>query len=292
MDQANKLRDLFQARAEAPKPGLQLTARVITVTSGKGGVGKTNCTVNLAIQMRRRGLRVVIIDADFGLANIEVLLGIVPRYSLADVLNGSRTMEEVLTEGPEGVRFISGGSGLRELANVSDKQTDFLMKSFTALDSLADVIFIDTGAGISRSVVNFIRASSEAIIVTTPEPTSVTDAYALVKTVMEEASEPPAFKIVVNRIDEENEGKEIYEKLHKVAARFLNVQLEYLGAIPYDRDLVRAVKRQTPVTLAYPIAPCSRALGRVCDRLLDIKEQRQSRATGIFSFVKRLVNIR
>ena len=289
MDQANKLRSMFQSRERA-LPERPLAARVITVTSGKGGVGKTNCTVNLAINMRRQGKRVVIIDADFGLANIEVLFGIVPRYSLADVLNGSKALTDVLTDGPEGVRFISGGSGLRELANVSDKQMAYLLQSFTALDTLADVVFIDTGAGISRSVINFIRASNETIIVTTPDPTSVTDAYALVKTVKEEATDIPAFKIIVNRTDEAEEGREIFDKLNRVATRFLNVKLDYLGAIPYDRELVRAVKKQQPAVVAFPQCSFAKCITRITDRLLDI-HNKPAREGGILSFMKRLVTL-
>jgi len=291
MDQANKLRDMFQTHIEKPRLGRQLSARVITVTSGKGGVGKTNCAVNLAIHMQNQGQRVVIIDADFGLANIEILLGIVPRHSLADVLNGEKAVTDVLTSGPNGVQFISGGSGLRELANLSDRQMAYLLESFTVLDNLADIIIIDTGAGISKSVINFVRASNEAIIVTTPEPTAVTDAYALVKMIKFENSDLPSVKVIVNRTDEANEGHEVFEKLNKVSTRFLSMPLEFLGSIPFDRNLVRAVKRQQPAAISYPTSSFTMAIGQVGDQLLDLPPK-QAKSGGLLSFMKRLVGSR
>ena len=293
MDQAERLRTMFQSRMEealAPPP---LSARVITITSGKGGVGKTNFAVNLAIYLSKQGKRVVIMDADFGLANIELLFGIIPCYSLADVLMGDRTIDEVICNGPLDVRFISGGSGLKELANISDKQMAYLIRNFMVLDSIADVILIDTGAGISKSVVNFIKASKECIIVTTPEPTSVTDAYSLVKTIREDnPSEMPAFKVVLNRVDDAEEGQEVYDRLNKVTERFLGKTLSYLGAVPYDSCLVKAVKKQQPVSLLFPAAPCVKALDAIGGRLLGTaEERRKSEAGGILSFVKRLSGV-
>ena len=245
MDQANNLRNLIN-QVEKGESVIDLSSRVITVTSGKGGVGKTNFSLNLAIQFSKLNKKVIIIDADFGLANIEVLFGIIPRYSLADVLKGKRDIEEVLTDGPMGIRFISGGSGLRELSNITERQMNYFINNFSYLDAISDIIIIDTGAGISKSVINFIKASGETIIVTTPEPTSVTDAYALIKTIKEESVKMPDFKIVVNRVDDDEEGLEIFNKINRAATRFLGVSLENLGYIPYDKYLVKVVKNQQP----------------------------------------------
>ena len=294
IDQANKLRKLAEIyRPPAQNPAILIkNARVIAVTSGKGGVGKTNFTVNLAIQLARRGKRIVIIDADFGLANIDVLFGIISTYNFADVLAGKMKIEAALTDGPLGIRFISGGSGMSQLANITESQMAYLLENLTFLDEMADIVLIDTGAGISKSVVNFVKASQETIIVTTPEPTSVTDAYAIIKAVKEENGAAPAFKIVVNRVDDMREGEEIFNKLHMVAQRFLNVDLTSLGAIPYDNRLVQAVKRQQPVALQFPDTPASKCIDGISGRLIcaDAPDGAQPQ-TGIRTFMQRLAGM-
>ncbi len=291
IDQANNLRNMINNNNMQRKK-VELSSRVITVTSGKGGVGKTNFSLNLAIQMSRLNKRVVIIDADFGLANIEVLFGILPKYNLADVLRGERDVEEVLTDGPKGIKFISGGSGLKELSNITEKQMNYFINNFSYLDAISDIIIIDTGAGISKSVINFIKASDETIIVTTPEPTSVTDAYALIKTIKEESyANVPDFKVVVNRVDDDEEGLEIYNKISRASSKFLGISLENLGYIPYDRFLVKAVKHQQPATMCFPNCDFSKAILRVCDRLMNVENEMNVEKSGIRGFMKKLVNI-
>ncbi len=308
IDQANKLRDLVKSSREAeeakagvqdqqasvqqPVESLGLTSRVITVTSGKGGVGKTNFTTNLAIQFAKYGKRVVIIDTDFGLANIEILFGLIPKYSFADVLYNGKTIYEILTPGPMGIQFLSGGSGLGELANISNEQVNYLLENFAVLDTLADVVLIDTGAGISNVVMNFIKASSETVIITTPEPTSITDAYAIMKMMKESGSRLPSFKIVVNRADSEEEGKEIFAKLNMVTERFLSMPITDLGAIPTDRQLVQAVKQQKPVSICFPQSESAKAIDRICCTLLNVPVNKDEMSKeGIKTFFKRLVNI-
>lgn len=293
MDQANNLRNMLK-RNEAPnneRTTLDLSSRVITVTSGKGGVGKTNFSLNLAIQFAKMNNRVVIIDADFGLANIEVLFGIMPDYLLVDVLRGEKDIEDVLTNGPLGIKFISGGSGLRELSNITERQMIYFINKFSYLDAIADIIIIDTGAGISHSVVNFIKASDETIVVTTPEPTSITDAYALIKTVKGEAVKMPDFKLVVNRVEDDAEGAEIYEKINRASSKFLGVSIENLGYIPYDNYLVKAVKKQTPVTLCYPDCNFTKSLEGIAYKLMNINYQTLPQNSGIKNFMKKLANI-
>lgn len=292
MDQANNLRNLLNKNQDKNdnRTSLDLSSRVITVTSGKGGVGKTNFSINLAIQFSKLNKKVILIDADFGLANVEVLFGIMPKYNLADVLSGEKDIEEVLTNGPMGVKFLSGGSGLKELSNISEHQMAYFISNFSYLDAISDIIIIDTGAGISRSVINFIKASDETIVVTTPEPTSITDAYALVKTITYETINIPKFKLVVNRVDDDAEGEQIYNKLNNATNKFLNIKLESLGCIPYDNLLVKAVKRQEPVNLTFPDSEFSRALQNISYKLLDIDYSVPANRTGIKGFMKKFIN--
>ena len=292
-DQANKLRDIIKSRkiSHENPPRFNLSSRVITITSGKGGVGKTNFAINLALQLRKHNKKVVIIDADFGLANIEVLFGIIPRSSFADVVEKNKSMSEVLTEGPQGIKFISGGSGLGELANLSNEQMYEIINSLAELDKTADFILIDTGAGISKSVVNFVIASEETIVITTPEPTSITDAYSIIKTVKEVNSNIPEFKIIVNKTDSLAEGEEIFEKLNKVSERFLDIPLKCLGSVPYDNHLVKAVKRQEPVSICFPNSEVSKSIENIALALLDIEVGKRIPNDGIKAFIRRLTSL-
>ncbi len=289
MDQANNLRNLINRNSN--QNNIELSSRVITVTSGKGGVGKTNFSLNLAIQLSKFNKRVVIIDADFGLANIEVLFGILPQYNLADVLKGNKDIEEVLTDGPMGIKFISGGSGLKELSNITERQMNYFINNFSYLDAISDIIIIDTGAGISKSVINFIKASDETIIVTTPEPTSVTDAYALIKTIKEENGKTPDFKVVVNRVDDDEEGDEIYNKISRASSKFLGISLVNLGYIPYDRFLVKAVKHQQPASICFPNCDFTKSIEQISRKLMKVPLEKSSGEVGIRGFMKRLANI-
>lgn len=293
-DQAQELRDRLQQTKIESSPVFVppvVTARVITVTSGKGGVGKTNFAVNLAIYLAKQNKRVVIVDADFGLANIEVLFGIIPKYSLADVFLGNRRIEDIITEGPEGIKFISGGSGFKSLANLSEDQMMVVINSFTYLESIADIILIDTGAGISNTVLNFVRASNEIILITTPEPTAITDAYALIKSVKDEKHGMSQIKLIINRVDSNKEGLEIFDKLNKVCEQFLTMSLTFLGSVESDSNLTKAVKKQSPAMICYPNSTFSKNLETIGARILRQSEPEKTKQSGIVSFVKRLVNI-
>lgn len=267
MDQAEKLRKIVKEQA-APRN----TARVITVTSGKGGVGKSSISVNLAIALSRLGNRVIVLDADFGLANVEVMLGIRPQYNLADLMFRGKTLTDIITEGPENIGFISGGSGIQELTNLTKDQIVYLIQKLVELDERADIIIIDTGAGIADSVLEFVAASSEVLLVATPEPTSITDAYALLKTLNRKTDislQDTVIKMIANRIDDYDEGKELYEKLSLVVSKFLNLKLEYLGALPQDSSVSKAVMRQKPVIALYPNTQFSRTLSSFADILCE-----------------------
>lgn len=288
MDQAQQLRNIIKQQNRQ-----QHLARVITVTSGKGGVGKSNVSVNLAIQLSRLGKRVVILDADFGLANIEVMLGIRPKYNLADMMFHGRSVRDIISTGPENIGFISGGSGLREMTNLNRDQILSLVNMMYELDHFADVVIIDTGAGISDAVMELVAASAEVLLLATPEPTSITDAYALLKTLHRHPdfdSGNTSIKMVGNRIQSCEEGKDLYNKLNIVVNRFLGMKMEYLGAIPYDDKLSKAVMKQQPVSVVYPDAPSARALLELALVLEDDRQKKEpdDRGRGIAGLFSRI----
>ena len=292
VDQAEKLRDIVKQKnlVENAVPP-DLTARVITVTSGKGGVGKSNITLNLAIAFLQQQKRVVILDADFGLANIEVLFGIVPKYNLGHVINGEKSIDEIITDGPLGVKLVSGGSGIRELANIDERKMSIVIEKLAYLDTISDIILIDTGAGISNSVVNFIKASDETLIITTPEPTSLTDSYAIVKTVHGSEGKSPKFKVIVNRAESEIEAEEVYGKISKVSKYFLDIELESLGYVPYDANVLKAVKKQEPVFICFPETEATKFIERISQKLLNIEQVKETESSGIKNFMKRLAGL-
>ena len=290
MDQAERLRNIIKMDGR-PKH----VARVITVTSGKGGVGKTSLSVNLALELRKIGKRVVILDADFGLANIEVMLGIRPKYNLADVIFHNKKMKEIITEGPNGIGFISAGSGIKELANLTRDQVFYLTRTLNDLDQIADVIIIDTGAGIADSVLEFVAASSEVLLVATPEPTSITDAYALLKTLNQKAEfvkNNTRIKMIANRVKNYKEGEAIYNKMKVVIDKFLNIKVEYLGAIPDDVNVSKAVIQQKPLTLAYPSTIASTSIQELARALNDNKLCEQIERKGISQLFIKLLKFR
>ncbi len=288
MDQAESLRNIIK-KQDIQKP----LARVITVTSGKGGVGKSNLSVNLAIALGRMNKKVIIIDADFGLANIEVMLGIRPKYNLADMMFKGKKINEIISEGPENTGFISGGSGLREMTNLSKDQVFSLMSMMNELDSLADIIIIDTGAGISDTVIELVASSSEVLLVATPEPTSITDAYALLKTLHRNKNfneDKTKIKVIGNRVSSYEEGVQLFNKLNIVSSKFLNMHMEFLGSVPMDPNLSQAVMRQQPVSIAYPNASSSRAILDIANVLENnnnyndnSKENKLNGISGLFS---------
>jgi len=290
IDQAQRLRELMmESEANNPEPIRQKTtmnARVIAVASGKGGVGKSNFSINLAIQMRKMGKRVVVIDADFGLANVEILLGVAPKYNVGDVLNGKVDMEAALTIGPMGCLFLSGGSGMASLTELTDNQILRLTDGFLSLDNLVDFIIIDTRAGISNAVVNFIKAASDTVVVTTPDPTAIADAYALIKSVKATMPDIGVLKLVINCSVSEAEAQEVFEKLNGVSARFLGIKLLFLGCIPFDSYLVRAVRKQKPVSIQYPFAESANRYSEICASLLQIETGKKS---NIQNFVMKLI---
>ncbi len=288
-DQAQGLRALADQARRAFEFGDSVlvsprkTARTIAVTSGKGGVGKTNFSTNLALLLAKTGQRVIVLDADLGLANLHVVLGVSPRYHLEHVMRGERTLKEILYNTPQGIQIIAGGSGIAELANLDDKQRQRFIDGLSELDDLADIILIDTGAGLSHNVLAFVLAVEEVIVVTTPEPTALADAYATIKVISRENPEAQ-LRLVVNMAANDAEAEATAERLRLVSKQFLNVDLDVLGYIPQDPSVPRAVRAQRPVVLDNPTAPMPRALGRIVDAL----GYRESRPAGVTGFLNRI----
>lgn len=248
IDQASGLR-----RMAKPKP-----VRVITIASGKGGVGKTNVSVNLALALAATGKDVTILDADLGLANIDVMLGLHSTQNLSNVMNGECDLDEILLEGPNGIKIIPASSGVKDMAEMSSAQHAGLVNAFSELTHNIDILLVDTAAGISDSVVSFSRAAQEVIVVVCDEPASITDAYALIKLLNKDQG-IFKFHILANMVSGPQQGREVYDKLSKVSDRFLDVALDYLGHVPYDEHLQKAVKRQKAVVEAFPRSRAAQA---------------------------------
>lgn len=268
MDQAQNLRNVIKLKNQNNKQ----RARVITVTSGKGGVGKSNVTVNLAVQLHKLGQKVVIFDADFGLANVEVMFGAIPQYNLSDLLYRGKRLSDILTQGPEGVKFISGGSGISGVNNLNVGQVQYLVKCMEELDGMADIVLIDTGAGISDCVLEFVLNSPESVIVTTPDPSSLTDSYSLIKALYRSpgfVKNQTMISVLSNKVSSAEEGKRVYDKLNSVVSQFLQENLNYIGAIPQDAMLEKAVRQQKPVSLSAPSSKSAKAFSNIASNILN-----------------------
>ena len=288
MDQAEQLRNIIKLNNQPARP----LARVITVTSGKGGVGKSNVSINLAIQLRKLGQRVIILDADFGLANIEIMFGTVPKHNLCDLIYQGKNIKEIITWGPEDVGFISGGSGIAGLSNLSRDYLSYIIQNLAELDAITDVIIVDTGAGISDAVLDFLVASGEILLVTTPEPTSITDSYSLLKALNRHprfSREASQIKVIANRVEAGEEGRALFNKLNTVVTRYLKLQIEFLGAVPYDNQLSRAVMQQTPVSIQNPNAKSAKAFEGIAAVLMNKEVSQMVPRRGMAAFFSHIV---
>lgn len=295
-DQAERLREMIQDVQARPQSAVikqadlaaPAKARVITVTSGKGGVGKTNLTVNLAIALARMGQKVLIIDADLGMANVDVVLGTTAPYSIMNLLDGMVSVADIIADGPHGIKFMSGGSGMYHLANLSETELQYLISKITLFDSWADIILVDTGAGLSRNVLKFVIAADEVVLITTPEPTAITDAYAMIKAYAAHA-ETANLQLVVNRILDKEEGQFVVNKLLHVASRFLGTSITNLGFIYEDRNMMRAVKQQAPLLDIFPDSVSARCIEHIAYRLLYGETDRKS--GGIKGFLQKFLEL-
>ena len=292
MDQAEQLRNIIKAgNVKRSRP----LARVITVTSGKGGVGKSNTAINLAIQFRKMGKKVVILDADFGLANIEIMFGAVPKHNLSDLIYQGKNIKDIITWGPMEVGFISGGSGITGLSNLSKDYLTYIVHNLAELDTIAEVIIVDTGAGISYAVLEFLVASGEILLVTTPEPTSITDSYSLLKALNGHPGlerDNTQICMIANRVSSANEGEVLFQKLDVVVSRYLKLPITYLGAVPQDPLLAKAVMQQLPVSLQNPQARSAQAYEEIAAKLMKQDEGQNTQKRGVAAFFSHIIGKR
>ncbi|KKM12952.1 hypothetical protein SY88_00915 [Clostridiales bacterium PH28_bin88] len=242
------------------------TAKVIAVTSGKGGVGKTGLVINTGIALAQHGLKVFIIDADLGTANVDVLLNIQATYNLRHVVDRQKDILDIVVEGPGGIFLVPGGSGFQSLADMDTTQLQRVINSCKTLEAYADIIMIDTGAGLSKGVINFILAADQVVVVTTTEPHAITDAYAILK-VTSEYQPRPRCGLVINRAETAGEARQVGERMAAVVRRFLQMDLDLLGFVPDDPTVSKAIKRQTPHILAFPNAPAAQGMRAISRRL-------------------------
>ena len=265
MDQATTLRNIVGQRKEAPEaPRREIAGgmRVIAITSGKGGVGKTNIVLNLCLALSKLKRRVLLLDADMGLANVDVLLGLTPKYTLEHVMTGRKEIADVMLTGPMGFRILPSGSGISELSELTFEQQMQLFQQLSRIDDKLDYLFIDTGAGISSNVLRFNASANEILIVANPEPTSITDAYALMK-LLAIKYHIRDFGLIANSVNSQAEGQGVYDTLNRVCGQFLKVNLNFLGWIPFDTAVRKTVRRQKPLLELYPKSPAGKSLTKI-----------------------------
>lgn len=289
-DQAEKLREIMKGKARnegstATVPGEKKT-RIIAVASGKGGVGKTNLSINMALAYARLGKKVVVLDADLGLANVNVILGVIPKFNLYHVIKNQKTMKDIILDTEYGIQIVAGASGFSRIANLTDEERSGFIHDMQEL-SHADIIIIDTSAGVSQNVLAFVQAADEAVIVTTPEPTAITDAYGIIKIISTEIDDLDlGLKLVVNRASSVLEAKKVSQRVINITGQFLNMKVDYLGFVFDDPGVSIAVKKQEPFLISDPRGKAAGCVQTMVNRLerVDYRE-----GSGISRFMKRLM---
>ncbi len=283
-DQAEQLREIMRTRNEDKNSSGQ--TRVIAVSSGKGGVGKTNMSINLAIAYAQLGKKVIVMDADLGLANVNVALGIIPKYNLYHLIRKKKKMKDIILDTDYGIQFVAGASGFSKIANLSEDELENFIEEISTMAS-ADVIIIDTSAGVSHNVLSFIAAADDAIIVTTPEPTAITDAYGIIKIIATEIDNMNlGLKLIVNRVKSVTEGKKVAERVISIASQFLNLKVDYLGYVYEDSSVSNAVLKQKPFMILDPGGKASICVKHIVSRLekVEFKE-----GGGVKQFIRKLM---
>lgn len=291
MDQAQNLRNIIKMNKNIALP--TTNTRIIAVTSGKGGVGKSNVSVNLAVNLKKMGKRVLIFDADFGLANVEVMFGAIPKHNLNDVIYNGMPIKDIISVGPYDIPFISGGSGILGLSNLNRDQLGLLLRSMSELDDMADIIIIDTGAGIADTVMEFVSASSEVILVTTPEPSSLTDSYSLLKVLSCRNNFDrvnTTIKVVANKASSREEGESVFNRLRTVSDQFLNINMSFLGIVPKDAALEKAVMQQVPVSISSPDSKSARSFEELATSIINNATYNERNNSGMARMIAKLFN--
>jgi len=288
VDQAGAIREIMREGAPLAmrRKKSHDETRVIAVTSGKGGVGKTNITANFAYLLSRMGKKALLLDADAGLANIDVILGITPNYNLCHVLRGEKTLREVIVNGPGGIKILPSASGIQEMAELSKGHKLTLLDELDGLDEDIDFMLIDTAAGITGNVMYFNMAAKEVIVVVSTEPTSLTDAYALIK-ILCQAYRTQRFMLLVNMAKDSTEAKEVYLRLNNATNHFLSLPIEYLGYIPYDQDVPKAVKKQRLLVESFPDSKAARSMAEIVEKLC--RKRPEGYENGTIKFFDRSV---
>lgn len=282
-DQAEKLREIMKAKVVQTS---QKKTRIIAIASGKGGVGKTNLSINLAIAYAKTGKRVIVMDADLGLANVNVMLNMIPKFNLYHVIRKQKTMRDIILDTEYGIQIVAGASGFSKIANLTDEERQNFIQELHTLSN-ADIIIIDTSAGVSNNVLGFVAAADDAIIVTTPEPTAITDAYGIIKIIATEIENLNiGLKLVVNRVRNVSEGRKVAERLINISGQFLNLKVDYLGCIYDDPTVGQAVLKQKPFIALDPKCKAAIAVHNLVSRIekTEIRED-----SGFGNFIKRLL---
>ena len=249
--------------------------RIIAVTSGKGGVGKSHFVVNLAINLQKHGKKVLIIDADLGLANIDVLMGVRPKFNMYHVMKGARDLKDIIYnfEGFQGIKLIAGASGIQEIADLDDGHVTDFLSGFDELDGEADYILVDTGAGITKNVVSFLLSAENIIVITTPEPTALTDAYGIIKVVGQHTENNSNIGLVINRVIDVAEARKVSDKLNLVTRQFLNMSIENIGFVYDDAVVSRAVRQQIPFSVLEPYSNASKCMKNITAKILNLPDE-------------------
>lgn len=280
-DQAEQLRERMQ-RTNQPR-----TSKLVTVTSGKGGVGKSNFSLNFGLGLIERGHRTVLFDVDLGMANLDVLMGITPKKHLFHLLEPDTTVWDILEKGPGNLEFIAGGSGFTQIMQLEDEKLDRLFSQLDPLQGYADTIIFDTGAGLSNESIRFMLASDEVILVTTPEPPAITDAYAVIK-MLHSRNPDITIRLVINRVTSQREGIQTTDKLAMVAKRFLNMNIQSLGYVTDDTHVSKAVKQQRPFLLTYPDSQASKCIRKLVGHYLQNSSTTPEQTSGLKGFIAKL----
>jgi flagellar biosynthesis protein FlhG len=288
-DQAETLREIMRSKLAVPpaaNTNKENKTRIIKITSGKGGVGKTNISTNLAIAYAQMGKKVILMDADLGLANVNVVLGIIPKYNLYHLIRNQKTMNDIIMDTNYGIRIVAGASGFAKIANLTEEERKNFVNELSELSS-ADIIIIDTSAGVSNNVLSFVEAADEALIITTPEPTAITDAYGIIKIIATEMDKQNlGLKLIVNRVKSVVEGRKVAKRMIEIANQFLNLKVDYLGYVYEDPAVQNAVLRQKPFIILEPKGKASICLRHIVSRLEKIDYRDGS---GIGNFLRKLL---
>ncbi|MBD5436677.1 MAG: MinD/ParA family protein [Treponema sp.] len=288
-DQLSELREIMKANSHGQEVRRPHNTRIIAVTSGKGGVGKTNISVNMAIAYAALGKKVILIDGDLGMANVNVLLNVVPKYNLLQVMNKQKTMQEIILDTEFNIKFIAGANGFSKIANLGKEELEYFAKQFSSLEN-ADIIIIDTGAGISNNVLSFVAASDEVYVVTTPEPTAITDAYGMIKIITTEIEGREInLHLLVNRVHSAEEGKRIADRIISIVGQFLNFKVNYVGFVYEDSAVQNSVIRQKPFIVVNPNSKSSMCIKHIVGR---IEKTEAPHGEGVSNFLKKFLGFK